>query len=48
MKLFKIIRFFKDKSNRVIKTGLTEKEAQEHCKREDTHGENWFDGYEKE
>jgi|TARA_R110000744_G_scaffold356331_1_gene463066 hypothetical protein len=50
---FKIIRFRKDKEgypvgNQTIKHGLTEKEAQEHCQREDTHGEDWFDGYTKE
>jgi hypothetical protein len=50
---FKIIRFRKDEEgfpvrNRTIKRGLTEKEAQEHCQREDTHGEGWFDGYTKE
>ena len=32
----------------VIRTGLTLEEAQEHCKRDDTHGPGWFDGYEEE
>ena len=32
----------------VIKTGLTLAEAQAHCKREDTHGSGWFDGYTEE
>jgi len=50
MASFKIIRFRKDKEgyparNQTIKRGLTEKEAQEHCQREDTHGKDWFDGY---
>jgi hypothetical protein len=38
-----------DKSNEIIRTGLTLNEAQEHCEREDTSlkGE-WFDGYYKE
>jgi len=50
MNKFKIIRFRRnsktgDVSKRTIKRGLTEKEAQEHCSREDTHGENWFDGF---
>lgn len=44
----KIIRFNRDSANEVIKTGLTLEEAQEHCRREDTHGEGWFDGYEDE
>ncbi|MDD5015579.1 MAG: hypothetical protein PHW73_10900 [Atribacterota bacterium] len=49
---YKIVRFYapyKNKSSRVIKTGLTLEEAQEHCNRKDTQkpGE-WFDGYTKE
>ena len=39
--MYKIVRFYKDSNhqdhNKVIKTGLTEAEAQEHCQREDTH-----------
>ena len=47
---FKIIRFRRDPktgdvSQRTIKAGLTETEAKEHCSKEDTHGENWFDGF---
>jgi hypothetical protein len=47
---YKIIRFYKDDNHpdhgKIIKTGLTLKEAQEHCQREDTYEENvWFDGY---
>lgn len=56
---FKIIRFRKgaalllDKEgqpvrNKIIKRGLSEKEAQEHCQRKDTHGKDWFDGYTEE
>jgi len=51
---YKIIRFRKDsdgfpkRTNKVIKRGLSETEAQQHCQREDTHGENWFDGYTSE
>ena len=50
---YKIIRFRRDKnynlvSRRVIKRGLTRTEAQEHCQREDTHGEMWFDGFDQE
>ena len=45
---YKIIRYRKDSTNRVIKRGLSKTEAQEHCQREDTHGKNWFDGYTSE
>lgn len=37
-----------DDYRRVIKTGLTLDEAQEHCNDESTHGAGWFDGYESE
>jgi|TARA_R100001163_G_C5039252_1_gene177750 hypothetical protein len=51
--MYKIVRFYRDSNhkdhNKVIKTGLTEKEAQEHCQREDTHEPGvWFDGYTEE
>ena len=47
---YKVIRFYKDfdRQSKVILTGLTLEEAQDHCRREDTHGEDWFDGYEEE
>ena len=54
METYKIIRFRKDSdgfptpTNKKVKRGLTEQEAQAHCQREDTHGSNWFDGYTKE
>jgi hypothetical protein len=55
MTTYKIIRFrFQGDSREVIETGLTLEEAQEHCKRDDTHGGStedgtaWFDGYEEE
>lgn len=48
MKTFKIIRFRFNGSPRTIKRGLTLTEAQAHCRREDTHGDGWFDGYEEE
>ena len=31
MSTYKVIRFFQSTSNKVIKTGLTLEEAQEHC-----------------
>jgi hypothetical protein len=46
--MYKIIRFRFNGENKVIKIGLTLEEAQEHCQREDTKGDGWFDGYTKE
>lgn len=51
---FRIVRFFSDGSPReTIETGLTRKEAQEHCSDPDSKGNNdngvkWFDGFEEE
>lgn len=48
---FRIVRFYHDTSlepREVIDTGLTLAEAREHCSREDTYGDGWFDGYEQE
>ena len=47
---YKIIRFYQnsDIPQEIIKTGLTLHQAQEYCKREDTHGDGWFDGYAEE
>ena len=49
---YRIKRFCFDESSpehhKVIETGLTLDEAQEHCQRPDTHGDGWFDGYEEE
>ena len=51
--MYKIVRFCFDDNHpdnhKVIKTGLTEEEAQEHCQRDDTREAGvWFDGYEEE
>ena len=35
-------------NQRTIKRGLSLDEAQAHCRREDTHGANWFDAYTSE
>ena len=62
METYKIIRFFfnDDVENIVIERGLTLKEAQSHCRDEETNSKTcsdytlenekgpWFDGYEKE
>ena len=49
-KTYKIIRFRREEAGKaeVIATGLTLEQAQAHCKREDTAGDGWFDGYEQE
>jgi hypothetical protein len=48
MMTYKILRFTFQGETKVIKTGLTLDEAQEHCNSADTQGEGWFDGYEAE
>jgi hypothetical protein len=55
---YMIRRFHRDDDHpdhrKVIARGLTLEEAQAHCQREDTRGEDedgtvvWFDGYDKE
>ena len=45
---FRILRFHKDGPTEEIQTGLTQEEAKAHCKREDTHGSDWFDGWDEE
>ena len=45
---YSIVRYHKHRDNRVIKKGLTLEQAQAHCQREDTHGDQWFDGYRAE
>ena len=45
---YKINRLRFDGPEETIKTGLTLEEAQEHCNREDTHGDGWFDAYTEE
>ncbi len=50
MDTYSIVRFFidPDKKAKVKQKGLTLEQAQEHCKRPDTKGQGWFDGYRKE
>ena len=47
---YSIVRFFRDleKESEIIKTGLTLAEAKEHCSKEETKTEEWFDGFQKE
>lgn len=50
MSTYRIVRFYqeRDKPSEVIEEGLTLEEAQDHCSREDSHGEGWFDAYREE
>jgi hypothetical protein len=48
MQKYKVIRFTFDRADVVVKCGMTLEEAQKHCRGEDTHGDGWFDGYEKD
>ncbi len=45
-RIYKIVRYRRDGGrNRTIRKSVTLTEAQAHCKRPDTRGEGWFDGY---
>jgi hypothetical protein len=48
MKTYHITRFYQHSENKIIKRGLSLKQAQEWCQREDTHGDGWFDGYDED
>ena len=43
--IYRIIRFKEEHSPETREQHLTLEEAQEHCRRDDTHGNMWFDGY---
>lgn len=45
---YSIVRFRKDGAAEVLATGKTLQEVQEWCQRDDTRGDDWFDGYRKE
>lgn len=46
---YMICRIYRDeRPAEVIKTGLTEQEAQEHCNDPSTAGDDWMDVYTKE
>ena len=39
------IRRFRKNGQRTIRSNVTLSEAQAHCRRDDTKGKDWFDGY---
>ena len=46
-RIYRIIRYrHANRSHRTIRSNVTLTEAQAHCRRPDTKGEGWFDGYE--
>ena len=45
---YRIVRYRFGGHNETIQRGLTLEEAQEHCNRDDTRGDGWFDGYREE
>lgn len=50
MTTYKVIRNYRDwdRPSKTILTGLTKEQAQAHCSRPDTRGEDWFDGWTEE
>lgn len=49
MTTYKIVRFHQDDTPaETVVRGLTLDQAQAHCRREDTHGDGWFDGYDED
>lgn len=50
MTTYKIIRFYRDdaRPKEIQDSGLTLEEAQAWCQDPTSHGEGWFDGYERE
>lgn len=45
---YEIVRFRFMGESEVLESGVTLEEAQEHCEREDTRGDGWFDGWRAE
>jgi len=47
---YKIVRYYSDGRRRakIMRRGLTLKQAQKHCQNPKTRGKTWFDGYTKE
>ena len=45
---YRIVRFSIKGRRRIIRKGLTLEEAKSWCSRDDTHGDGWFHGFERE
>lgn len=46
---YSIVRFFADdRPTETIVRGLTMEQAKAHCRRDDSHGNDWFDGFTRE
>lgn len=47
MTLYQVTRLYRDENqpSRLVAEDLTLEEAQAWCRRPDTHGDGWFDGY---
>ena len=51
MTTYRVVRFYSDSflaPQETVTRGLSLEEAQAHCRRDDTRGDGWFDGYEEE
>jgi len=46
--MYSIYRFWIQGGAELVKAHVTLEEAREWCQREDTHGDGWFDGYQKD
>ena len=50
IKTYKIVRYYAERGrpSKTVKTGLSLKEALEHCRKPSTHGDGWFDAFRAE
>ncbi len=48
MDTYRVVRYRRNDDKEVLVRGLTLEQAQAHCQRDDTKGDDWFDGYERD